>query len=74
MTNIESFVRKNKNKIATWQTRITVERTPATLADLDQESRWFKDVGHEVVSVSKVKVTCNSVTFPNPNPYAEAGF
>lgn len=72
-TTTETFIKGRSNKLTSWQTRVTVEKTSATLADLDQTARWFQTVGSEVVSISRVKVTHQDVTFPG-NPYSEEGF
>ena len=63
-----------KNKVHTWQMTVTVERTPATVADLG-ESRWLTTVGaDQVVSVTRLSVAQNNVKFPHPDPYTERGF
>jgi hypothetical protein len=69
-TTVSSFDKITKN----WKTRVTVEKTPATIADLDQNARWFQTLGSEVVSVERVKVTHQNIEYPSTSPYAEQGF
>jgi len=57
-----------------WKTRVTVEHTPAAITDLNQNARWFQTVGSEVVSVTRVKVTHQSVDYPSSTPYTEEGW
>jgi hypothetical protein len=72
MTTTESFVEVGKNKITSWETTVTVERTPATIDDLDWKSRWFMDVGSQIAKVERCKITR---TFEkSSNPYVETGF
>lgn len=69
-----TFTETRKNKLTTWHVTVTVEKTPATISDLNQEARWFKTVGSEVVSVERVKVTRQDADFPSAHPYIEEGF
>lgn len=68
-----TFIETTKNKFATWETRVTIERTEATVLDLDQNSRWYQELRGEIVSVERVKVSREDVEFPR-NPYVENGF
>lgn len=70
----ETFVETRRNKLTSWQTRVTVIRTAAKVEDLNRKARWFQTVGAEVVKVERVSVTRNSVEFPNSSPYEEKGW
>jgi hypothetical protein len=67
----ETFVETSKNKLTSWETTVTVERTPATIEDLDWSARWFETVGAQVAKVERVKVTRKTDT---STPYTETGF
>jgi hypothetical protein len=60
--NTTSFVKTRKNKIASFRTAVTVERTPATLSEhRARRGRWFDFVGDYVTECFKVKVTFTTI-------------
>lgn len=53
-----TFVETTKNRVATFKTTVTVERTPATLSESRiRRARWFDYVADAVTECWKVKVT-----------------
>lgn len=53
-----TFVETRRNKIATFTTKITVVRTPATLSEKRMiRARWFDYVGDSVTACFNVEVT-----------------
>jgi len=68
-----TFIESKKFRNHVSETRVTVEKTAATIADLNQNARWFQTVGSEVVSVERVKVSRESVAYQS-TPYTEEGF
>jgi hypothetical protein len=64
---------KFKNKVHAWEVVVTIERTPATVADLG-ESRWLSAVGaDQIVSVERIAVSQSTVLYPSPSR-PEGGF
>lgn len=54
----ETFIQTRKNKVASFRTSITIERTPASLAEhRARRGRWFDYVGDAVTECNKVKIT-----------------
>jgi hypothetical protein len=74
LPNNETFIETSKNRLTSWQTRVTIEYGAATVSDLDQKARWFKEVGQFVTAVRRVKITRQDVTFSNGNPVSDEGF
>lgn len=75
MPTTETFVETRRNKITSWQTRVTVTRVPAAVSDLSQTARWLLTVGvANIVSVELLKIERQSVDFPSSHPYVEEGF
>lgn len=61
---IETFVETHKNKVARFQTQITVERTPATLSEhRARRGRWFDCVADHITACFRVKVTYTSLDY-----------
>jgi hypothetical protein len=59
--NTETFTETRRNKIASWQSTITVTRTPATLSKSRMtRARWFDYVGDHVTACFEVEVTVKS--------------
>jgi hypothetical protein len=60
--NTQTFVETHRNRVAKFNTSVTVERTPATLSEhRARRGRWFDFVGDHVTECFKVKATFTSL-------------
>lgn len=72
--NTTTFIETRKNRLTSWQTRVTVEKTEATVSDL-RDARWLQTIGaDQIVKVERCKVTRQSVEFASSHPYIEEGW